>query len=634
MATISEGAKLILKYFRGIELYDNPFNGRMDTATAHASTIGHGFVFDERIIENHPTIVLDAFINLCIREFLSSEKLSRTFYNNWKEIREKSEAGIHLEEAAAHYLTTYGAQTIGMSGNFMYIPNNTFGIPGEGNLPVIIIKALTKDDIILKCFDVLDTPAGLKPETIEDMLSILESVKYPWTVAKARELKNKEAKALIYHKLNFKPETVEELLRIFMVLATGKAMIIKDPITLHLVRESNISVYPYGVLFGMEKLAESFNRYKKIWMAFKLNGGNNAKFVNKLSKMSKKLHVPMKQDVLNTMTSVLHPKSDIVSALKKVNTFRVVRLANALKDKLNTSLEERVYKIRNGKSFAKSINSWLSDESSNYLKETLSLVENELKSRFAHLYISNQDLFTRMAMPSSEKQFIGHLPAGTQTIINKHTNLVVGIHWHNDGGARDLDLSAITFDGKRIGWGTDYADNGVCYSGDITNAPEGATGFMLFTNVLKDDCMLLVNLYSESDQWNGKSVKFTLFIAHQNSTEFTDAQYLIDPKGIIWGTEVEMTCQEMVLGNISIADHILKFTLNSFNFDGRSVSTNSEPIKMARKHFKESTFLYFDDIMSGIRKDYNNAEVELLPGELDKAAILALMKEGDYLHNL
>ena len=85
---------------------------------------------------------------------------------------------------------------------------------------------------------------------------------------------------------------------------------------------------------------------------------------------------------------------------------------------------------------------------------------------------------------------------GTNCILGK--NSVVGIYWRNDWGSRDFDLSFTDVFNNKIAWNSAYySDNkSVIYSGDITNAPDGANEIIYFKDDNVPNGIVSINRYS------------------------------------------------------------------------------------------------------------------------------------------
>jgi hypothetical protein len=118
-----------------------------------------------------------------------------------------------------------------------------------------------------------------------------------------------------------------------------------------------------------------------------------------------------------------------------------------------------------------------------------------------------QSPHTRLTLPTSEKNFVGPFPIGTQFTAD---SLIIGIHWRNRDNIRvDLDLSAINKDGK-IGWNSTCYNNdqSVVHSGDVIDATNGANEYLYFRKHLAEPHIVLVNNYN-----NVENVEMEVIIA-------------------------------------------------------------------------------------------------------------------------
>ena len=197
-------------------------------------------------------------------------------------------------------------------------------------------------------------------------------------------------------------------------------------------------------------------------------------------------------------------KTYIHKALTGEAGFNAVAALNhvSLRDKfkyLNLLAQRRIqstsasFKIRNGKVHTR-------NDRSVYALDRIIQVENAvLNSLVGGLsFLSGQtillDANVDYGLPVSRKQTVGNLPFGTR--VTSHSNEISsGMYWENEWGAMDLDLSTIDMDGNRIGWGIGggYDDRSIIFSGDLTDARNGAMEFMTSRN---EDYGLFVNIYS------------------------------------------------------------------------------------------------------------------------------------------
>jgi hypothetical protein len=173
-----------------------------------------------------------------------------------------------------------------------------------------------------------------------------------------------------------------------------------------------------------------------------------------------------------------------------------------LRDKfkyLNLLAQRRVqsdtasFKIRNGKVYTR-------DDRPVYSAKDIKRVELVVLDSLAEdvSYLRGRiillDKNVDYGLPVSRKQTVGNLPFGTR--VTSHGNKISsGMYWENAWGATDLDLSTIDLHGNRVGWGSmaGYNDEGIIFSGDLTDARNGAMEFMTSQN---QDYGLFVNIFS------------------------------------------------------------------------------------------------------------------------------------------
>ena len=97
-----------------------------------------------------------------------------------------------------------------------------------------------------------------------------------------------------------------------------------------------------------------------------------------------------------------------------------------------------------------------------------------------------------IALPTSEKSFVGNFPYGSSFEMTQ--NNVLGVYWRNEWKTRDYDLSYSDLGGNRIGWNSswyngsnrDSDSSSVVYSGDITDANPEAVELMYIRNDAPD----------------------------------------------------------------------------------------------------------------------------------------------------
>lgn len=494
---------------------------------------------------------------------LDANQLNATFHKSWNTVKNATREELLLHQIL-HYYTTYGTD---FTSDFIYIPAEKLDIPAIKEIPLKVIKGLTVEEICEKCLDMLRSGIALSTETIDDLLSILRKFDYEFT--NVDDIKNKEALIKIISNTGIYPTYPVEFLRYLLYSAISETLIIKNKHMIDKIKKSTISIDFHVNRFGVEKCATIFNRYKPLWLAFKGNPANK-KIVNKISKLSKSCHIPMKVDVLNNITFNKFDKKDIKEALKKANSFRKIRLLYSLKLKLSNPTKS-FYRIRNGKSYVE--NGAVSLKGNKYYKNVYKMVYKsllkslDLKDKVI-IYPKNMDY----ALPSSEKMFVGNIPSGT-VITSKR--LASGIYWRNNWGARDLDLSSVSIDGTKVGWNSKYShDKGsLIYSGDITNAPNGAAELMYTDVNLKLPSLVMVNIFSGTI---GCGVKLI-----SGKAAKTDRDYMFDPQYQLLNVDTKLDAKQQIIGLFIPNKKKVKFVVINTNFGNIPVSSSNENTKNA-----------------------------------------------------
>ncbi|AEC53120.1 conserved hypothetical protein [Synechococcus phage S-CRM01] len=489
---------------------------------------------------------------------LSGEELNATFYSNWEKVRTVS-LEQRMRDQITHYFSTYGLEALGLdSPDYIYLPNpGVKDIPD--NLQVLVIKGVRKEDLQAACFKMLASGVALKQETIEDILYVLEydcGYKFNGTEV----IKNREAQVLVYDKTGVFPRDSESVLRYLVYKATGETLVIKNK---YMIDKIRCSGYELPMQLNVRELAKTFNRYKPLWLAFKKANRKNANTINRIAKLSKTLHTPMKVNVLTNITSLLPSVEDVKKACENANGFQVARALNVVRlyKANNTS---RMYSVRNGKLFVKAAEG-KTFNTNKYEVPLISALQGKTSEKT--YYIPDE---LDYALPVSEKMFSGNVPTGSSILAPIGAeHLLVGIYWEDEGyGSRtDLDLSAVNLK-QKIGWNSAWRTGGseLMYSGDVTSGHGGAAEYMYMNNGLKDSYMLTVNLYSGTV---GKPFKVIVGYGSLKSGGYnsnSNSNYVIDPNKVIFQADCVMRKRQMMIGTIEPvpqigADPTVKFTL-------------------------------------------------------------------------
>lgn len=476
-----------------------------------------------------------------IRKYLKdtgvgTNELNSAFYQGWKKIEGMSDFEM-LCDQLVHYFSTYGLEYFGVDSvrdGYVYIPDHVV----NDSLPVVLKVIIAEDSasLIKRCFGLLNSGMALEASTVKDIVDILEECDY--VITGNEEIKNKEAQVRFYQVSGKLPIDSSKLFRYLVFHFSDSTLVINDQKTMETIKSSG-KVLPYLSSERMISLSQTFNRYKKLWMCIKKAHPSNIAVVNRLTKLSKNHHIPMKDNPLNLLTSKNMEISIVKDYARNATIFQLVRAVNALR--LRQSLPNgSVYKIRNGRSWTTA-----SLPAPLVNKDYHNILIEEIMGRFKNLRVFC-DPFVDFPIPTSEKSFIGNIPASTIIRFKKSDKTVlVGVHWEDQ--YTDLDLRADSAD-QSVGWNTGLRSRSRCimHSGDMTRAPApyGASEWIYFGD-LDSPYNLKLNLFRGDDF----SSKFK-FIVGASTKQTVEEGYILPASDVIFSCEMPMLQQQLSIGMI------------------------------------------------------------------------------------
>lgn len=549
---------------------------------------------------------------------LDSKQLNETFHKSWEVIKNSSREELWMHQIL-HYLTTYGTN---FQSSFVYTPNEDLDIP-QVDTRFLVIRGLKKEEIVEKALDLLKSGVALKKDTIDDIIEVLSDLDYEFTGKES--IKNKEALMIICNRMGIVPSDPSEFVRYLIYLATGETLIIKNDDTYKKIKEmtSQQRKYVEKALLNcsVESLAEVFNRFKPIFLAFKKSVGRDcSNTINKISRLSKKLHVPMERNILNNIgycevTELLDQKDNLV---KNANFFQLAKCLQFLTQSFNSDC--KVYNIRNGKSWVKK-----KEPNTKWLHRKIVILQDIISQKFGanlkgkKIYIPEGVYYS---LPTSEKMFVGNIPMGSMFLTSDP--IAMGVYWENSGGARDLDLSSIA-DGK-VGWNSRYSayEGNVMFSGDMTNAVNGATEYIRVAKA-DDDYLILNNVFSG----NSKGSVFNIIIGKGSKI---DKSYMMNPNKVWFTTQTETIQKQTVVGLITKHGTDNAAIVLNFSSGSSQVSKsggNNDIMRKALIQRWKNCFRVDDllDFCGAIIVDSpEDCDVDLTPSNLQKDTILNLFK--------
>lgn len=514
------------------------------------------FISDQGfIIEPDALWAKKEIISYYAKEKLNGNDLNKTFHKSWEKIKSTSRIDLFFEQIS-HYVSTYGSDF----QSEIYIPNEILNVP-EMKMIFKVIKAYTVEEMQEKCLSLLRSGIALKEETIDDLLSILhKELEYDFTGKE--NIRNKEAVIKIADLYEIYPENPVEFFRYVIYKTTHTTLLIKNDDLIELIKQSKFNPTYLFENFGMEKMAEIFNRFKPLFLAYK----NRApKAINKISKLSKTHHKPLILNPLNNVTSILLENSDW-HWLENATPFALFKALSACYSRMYGQ-DTFVYRIRNGKSWVKK------GKETNVNQFNYEFILDFLKLKYEN--ISGKKFYfpenIEFALPTSEKMFVGNIPTGTRFYGDR---LAVGIYWEDKWGARDLDLSGLNIAGK-IGWNAAYNyDNGqLMYSGDMTSAPNGAVEYLYANKGLSTPTLVMNNVFS-----GDANCGYKIVIGKGDTISY---DYMMNPNQLFAEARCNSVQKQMILGMLLPKNEKQCFVLLNFGAGHSHVSGNTEVSAMA-----------------------------------------------------
>lgn len=432
-------------------------------------------------------------------------------------VEERNNASVEhlLTKQILHYIEVYGLNQPG-----------TFDLEVDGGKIVTCryVRSMTRGDLAFELRKLLAANAPIK-----DVESIKRLVKFTGLSYAIDDVANNEARIALFDPEKDTFKDGDDVVRWICYKCADSPLLIKSPEVIKALKASWFTDYRL-LRRHIIPLAEVFNRHKPLLLAIK-NDMTKAE-INKISRLSKKLHVPIRESVSKRYVSGALSGAISKDALSAVSTRDKMKFLNLLAYK-KAQNETDAFVIRNGKiHVAKNRPVWDLEDISRVESDII----DSLRADLGHLNGKSilLDPRVRYGLPTSRKQTMGHLPFGT-TIDVAEGDISSGIYWEDAGGATDLDLSTIDVSGIRTGWGTinGYSNRtGIKYSGDEAYAENGAMEFMTSRD---KDYGLFVNVFSGT-------TPATAYLVVGNQKE---GRWIKDP---IIREEITLTSRGTVLG--------------------------------------------------------------------------------------
>lgn len=518
----------------------------------------HGYIAPDNLSETVERVLVDGAI-----------KLNSAFYTCWKDITSKKREELAVDQVC-HYISV-AISDIFQCPEVVYVPN--LKTCQERSVPLRFIKGLTIPEIKELTRGLLYKKVALKESTIEAAFNILQT--HEVDIAKVQ---NRDSKTYILVKHGITPFDPLDILRCAVYDVTGELTLIKNKIMYSKIEEGQGERIVRWLKGNEERLASIFNRFKPIFMSMKTHQEARP-CVNRISKLSKKRHTPM-EAATNTPTT----------------GYEIVRHVKYLTE----NKKPKVYQVRNGKM-------WCTRDR----KDEIDKYVSKLKAILPEVFVQSDN--TRLALPTSEKNFCGPFPIGTRFGMGSSSStndaLIIGIHWRNQNGERvDLDLSAVDMEGK-VGWNSDYytSERDIVFSGDIMDAPDGANEYLYFQNVTRPK-VVLVNRYTR----HTTDVAMDIIVASSNKAPSRNE--ILDDSKVIATASTVCDERQKTLGVVYPTDNGPRFVLID-KCIGKKMTVGSA---------NEDTEIMMDAFMNGYIYMDEYATAHTATAEHDRAGVVDL----------
>ena len=572
-----------IRLFKGVPVKDASKVAAIDDqASILEKTMPHGFIIAPQVIANYSPAEIDDIIAFSKEETgPSGSQMNNSFHKSWKKVKDAPICQLVVEQFV-HYITTYGYEQLGIySKDTVFIPKEELDVPGlDDGFSFVVIKGYTRDEIMGKLMSLLASGIAMKEGTVKDVVNV--AIYLGFDDGQLSQVKNKEARAMLYDYLDKIPSDPVEFLRFVIYKATNTTLLIKSDVLINAIKGTSLAITAssarthrkaivasrsiakplaniqivkyfkkYDDEIGFKRLSEIFNRFKPLFLAFKTNA-TLKNYINQIAKLSKRYHVPMPEDYLNNVTANLRKgiaidPPELQLRLDKVNVFRKARLAYALKFRAEEP-SSIMYKIRNGSAFSTGFNFPDASAVDPVLDIVIESIVKGLKPvNGKKIYIPGNIIY---AVPATEKQFTGDIPSGS--FIDVAGSMIAGIHWKNlEHNRIDLDLSMMNA-ATKMGWDGLYRDRdasaSILFSGDMTDAPgEGASEMFYIKRQASNHFILSVNNFTHC----GESVPFSIFVTTSGTLRELPRNYMVDPSSVVCKAMTKMNRPQEVIGLIA-----------------------------------------------------------------------------------
>lgn len=382
--------------------------------------------------------------------------LTATFYDSKEFVESLDEVTAKVLQII-HYLSTYGGiEELRNDGNVFSMNNGE--IEGIVKAKINFINTITLDEAIEKVKTLVQTNIALDSDDVSSIYEFIETNNIV-----LENINNRELEIMYIANIGADAVGLDTLMRVINYTVTGSTLFINR----NLVRELDkkhylMNAYVINQLLyrelttNFENAVRDANRYRDILMLCKRHCSKETiTLINRALRQSKTKAVPKKFTKIERFFEL--SEKEQLSMIDNISVVKATQILNANKQRTNDDFT--IYTIRNGKKF-------ITDKVSpkRLTGKVVNALEDVIRKHIQSLNIKlpeNVDI----AMPTSLKRMLGHLPACTKITLPRKS-YSVGVYW--DTEHVDIDLHAKTRS-CHIGWNGYTHQYGLAYSGDMTN---------------------------------------------------------------------------------------------------------------------------------------------------------------------
>lgn len=472
---------------------------------------------------------------------IKSSDWIQSFHKSWDKVATAPIEQL-IAEQILNYFSTYGMESLGFD-SLNYIPVEKIFIDLE-NAPSLesftVVRIISEGELETEIRNLVCTIKSPNRDSIE-------YIKYLMCVVKDIDIdsiKSFELKIIYCDIHNKVPFDCQDFLRFAIYKSSDSTIttIVKDKKTIELLKGFANSEQAESMFedANLKKLSESFYRFKPLFLAFKKNKSIASK-INKIRRYAVNNHKPVSGFVVSNLMNLLSQdrKEDVIKVIEKADIRELVKLINFANYEVNA--RDHIYSIRNGKVFVKIEGE---DKGENIIRRSnlswLGVVcKDRLKVLLNNVYSGKVFYIPECVdyvVPVSEKQMLDTLPYGTRINLPKDAEAIcIGGHWINQNRRIDLDFHLNSLN-LSFGWNSSYrsSDNGILFSGDMTDAPEpnGAVEAFRISKSVKDCYLLSVNEYNTTGE-----VPFELLFTKDITPECVFTKYSHSMLSTVMNTE-------------------------------------------------------------------------------------------------